>query len=608
MTAPTTPRPKLVLIDGHSIIHRSFHAMKQLAEPLRVRATGELTGAPFGFANTFLHMFGELHPTHVIVTLDRAGPTFRHEITDTYKATRVAMPDQEREDFSSQMRRTRQLIETFGMPIYELDGYEADDLMGTLARQAAAQGAEVWLVSMDSDIAQLVEDDVHLWMYRPYQRDSVMMRRRRRTSRSATASSPSRCPTSRRSRATPPTTSPASPASATRPRSSSIETFGSVENMIEHADEVTPPKVQKLVGEYADQLRQSKHLATIVREAPATIDLDAADFNAHYEPSKVSEFFREMEFRTLIPRLPEKRAGTEVAAATQLAMDTERNFSTVLDEHDLDRLVERIREKGAFVLDLETTTREPMRAEIVAFSIALGDGEAAYVPVAHTPRLGEEPQLPVATALEKLGPVIADPDDQDHGAQREVRYRRARQPRRRAAGPRVRHDDRRLPSRRRRRRRPAGRGEPLARTGSYPRRLGAELPDRAALMAGAKKSQNITWPEVEIAAAADCAAACADGIWRLRAALEPELDEKGMHDLFHEIEMPLVSVLAHMELHGIAIDTDDAARDVRGRCRRRSTAWRTRSTPRSATSSTSARRSSSRRCCSRRSGCRRRAA
>jgi DNA polymerase-1 len=89
----------------------------------------------------------------------------------------------------------------------------------------------------------------------------------------------------------------------------------------------------------------------------------------------------------------------------------------------------------------------------------------------------------------------------------------------------------------------------------YPRRLGAELPERAALMAGAKKSQNITWPEVEIAAAADCCASLADAVWRLRVALEPELEEKGMHDLFHEIEMPLVSVLAHMELHGIAIDT-----------------------------------------------------
>ena len=113
-----TPQPdrRLVLIDGHSIIHRSFHAMKQLKEPLKLRSTGELVGAPFGFANTFLHMFGELKPTHVIVTLDMAGPTFRHEITDTYKATRVGMPDEEREEFYRQIQRAREMIERSACP------------------------------------------------------------------------------------------------------------------------------------------------------------------------------------------------------------------------------------------------------------------------------------------------------------------------------------------------------------------------------------------------------------------------------------------------------------------------------------------------------------
>ena len=180
--SPTTDR-RLVLIDGHSIIHRSFHAMKMVKEPLKLRSTGELIGAPFGFANTFLHMFGELKPTHVIVTLDMSGPTFRHEITDTYKATRVPMADEEREEFSRQMKRCREVIETFGMPIYELAGYEADDLMGTLSVQGAKEGIDTYLVSMDSDIAQLVTPEVHLWMYRPYQRDSVIYKKPERRPR-----------------------------------------------------------------------------------------------------------------------------------------------------------------------------------------------------------------------------------------------------------------------------------------------------------------------------------------------------------------------------------------------------------------------------------------
>src|SRR5207237_4112197 len=115
--SPQTER-RLVLIDGHSIIHRSFHAMKMVKEPLKLRSTGELIGAPFGFANTFLHMFGELRPTHVIVTLDMAGPTFRHEITDNYKTTRVAMPDQERQEVSRQMKRSSQVVQTVGTDLY----------------------------------------------------------------------------------------------------------------------------------------------------------------------------------------------------------------------------------------------------------------------------------------------------------------------------------------------------------------------------------------------------------------------------------------------------------------------------------------------------------
>ena len=118
--------------------------MKQLAEPLRVRATGELVGAPFGFANTFLSMFAELQPTHVIVALDKGSVTFRNKIAASYKATRARMPDEERQEFNRQMDRSRQVIETVGIPMIDKDNYEADDLMGTLAAQAAAGPEPAW--------------------------------------------------------------------------------------------------------------------------------------------------------------------------------------------------------------------------------------------------------------------------------------------------------------------------------------------------------------------------------------------------------------------------------------------------------------------------------
>jgi DNA polymerase-1 len=539
------------LIDGHSIIHRSYHAMKQLAEPLRLRSTGELIGAPFGFANTFLHMFGELKPTHLIVTLDRAAPTFRHEITDTYKATRVGMQDEEREEFSRQMKRTRELIETFGMPIYELDGFEADDLMGTLSRQAAEEGIDVYVVSMDSDIAALVADDVHMWMYRPYQRDSLIFKGPDDV-KERYGVMPDQMPDLKALKGDTSDNIPGIPGVGDKTAVKLIADWGTVENMIEHADEATPPKMKKLIPEHADQIRQSKKLATIVRDAPVTLDMDAADFYAHYDVAKVQEFFRMMEFRTLIPRLPEASA---TGPAVEPAPVIEQTFSTVLDEHALDDLVEAIRQRKSFALDIETSTKEPMRADIIGFSIALGEGEAYYVPVAHQLQLGDEAQLPIAVALEKLQPVIETPDIRITGHNAKFDIVVLANHGVKVAGLEF---DTMIAAYLLGEGGGAGRPEEgnLALGWIYPRRFGTPLPDREPLLGkGGKKSAQITWEQVGIDAASDCACSHVAGVARLRSVLEPELAEKEMTRLFEEIELPLVDVLAQMELRGVAVDT-----------------------------------------------------
>ena len=160
-------RPRLVLFDGHGIIHRAYHAFR---EPLVLRRTGEVVTAVYGFANTLLTVLDQLKPTHVAFALDPPGPTFRHEKDATYKAQRAAMP----EDLRSQLDRVRELIEAFNIPIYMADGYEADDALGTLAQQAEKLGVETYLVTLDSDVVQLVRDGVKVFMMRPYQRDTVV--------------------------------------------------------------------------------------------------------------------------------------------------------------------------------------------------------------------------------------------------------------------------------------------------------------------------------------------------------------------------------------------------------------------------------------------------
>src|SRR5262249_31338571 len=134
VTTTPTSTPRLALLDGHGIIFRAFFAQKD--NPLSVRRTGELTSAVFGFANTLLKVIADLKPPHIAVTMDRSAPTFRHQADVNYKANRAAMPDELR----PQIRRVRELIDAFNIPVYEGDGFEADDMLGTLARQAAEAG------------------------------------------------------------------------------------------------------------------------------------------------------------------------------------------------------------------------------------------------------------------------------------------------------------------------------------------------------------------------------------------------------------------------------------------------------------------------------------
>ncbi len=554
-----TPPPRLVLIDGHSIIHRSFHALAGMKEPLKVRATGELVGAVFGFTNTFLAMFGELKPTHVIITLDSPGPTFRHEITDTYKATRVAMPDELR----AQIDRCRQVIAVFGIPVSELPGFEADDLMGALSVQAAGQGVETYLVSMDSDIAQLVQPGVHLWMYRPYQRDSVLYKTAADV-KDRYGVLPHQMPDLKALKGDTSDNIAGVPGVGDKTAVKLVDEFGSVEALLDRIDEIQPARFQPVFRENADQLRQSKHLATIDTKAPVQLDLAAADFYAHYDPLRVTELFRELEFRTLVSRLPHGIDRAPEAQQLPLAASpVEQRFTTVRTEDQLAAVVDRIADQKRFLLDAQTTSSEPMRADIVGLTVGLGGGEAHYIPVGHAVRLGEDPQLPLDAVLARLGPLIESPDVRISGHYLKPDLVTLA---RHGVWARGVDFDTMIAAHLLGEGGGAGRPEEgaLALSWLASRRLGIGLPDRSQLLgAGARpdgrpsgrKAAQLTMAELDVEAAAAYACASVDAAARLRDLLEPELEEKGMRSLFDEIEMPLVSVLARMELNGVAIET-----------------------------------------------------
>src|SRR3990172_5888554 len=303
VNAPTKPR--LLLIDGHGIIHRSFHALKDA--PLTVRRTGEVVTAVLDIANTLLSVIQEVKPTHVIVALDKGKDTFRHKISKEYKATRVAMPD----DLRAQLDRCREVIEAFGFPVYEDEEYEADDLLGALSSQAAEQGVETYLVSLDSDIAQLVRPGVRLWMYRPYQRDSVVYESAEDVKKRYGVL-PEQMPDLKALKGDVSDNIAGVPGVGDKTAARLIEEFGSIEKLYERIEDVNPPKLRETLKAHEAQVRQGKHLATIAHEAPAKLDLDAAELAAHYDREHVLALFRDLEFRSLIERLPE---GAAVAGA-----------------------------------------------------------------------------------------------------------------------------------------------------------------------------------------------------------------------------------------------------------------------------------------------------
>ena len=235
---PSEEKPLLALFDGHGIIHRAYHAFK---EPLIVRKTGEVVTAVYGLANTLLSVLEQLNPTHIAIALDPRGPTFRHDLDATYKAQRVAAP----EDLTSQFERCIELIEAFNIPVFRVPGFEADDVLGTLAREADEQGIDTFVVSLDSDMVQLIGPHVRLFMMRPYQRDTVTYDEE--AVRERYGFEPRQMADFKGLKGDVSDNIPGVPGIGEKTAVRLIQQFGSLEGVYEHIDEVEPEKLRELL-------------------------------------------------------------------------------------------------------------------------------------------------------------------------------------------------------------------------------------------------------------------------------------------------------------------------------------------------------------------------
>ncbi|MBM4433355.1 MAG: DNA polymerase I, partial [Chloroflexi bacterium] len=356
-------KPLLVVFDGNAIVHRAYHAFEKT--PLTIRKTGEIVSAVYGFALMLLKTINELKPTHYAIAFDRKAPTFRHLLYDQYKAQRPSAPD----ELVNQLGRVRQLVEAFHIPIFELDGYEADDVLGTLSQQASEQGMDTIIVTGDADTMQLVSPQVKVLYPKPRGTFSDTMLYDEEAVIQKYGIKPKYIADFKALKGDPSDNIPGVPGIGEKTAIKLIQQFGSIEEIYAHIDEVTPPKLQESLKQNEAQARQSKKLATIVTKTPITLNLDECCRVSRYDRNQVAELFRELEFFSLLPKLPEVDTEAEALTPTQVkAKPPEGDYHTINTVQELDKLINRLSEVKSFAFDTETTGLDAMSAQLVGIS------------------------------------------------------------------------------------------------------------------------------------------------------------------------------------------------------------------------------------------------
>jgi len=534
----------LYLIDGSALVYRSHFAL--IRTPMTT-SKGENTSAIFGFMQTLLTLIQKQKPAYLAVVFDTPEPTFRHKIFADYKATRQKMPDQ----LVEQLPRLREVLEAANIPILELPGYEADDVMGTLGLQAVKRNLDVVMVTGDKDFLQLVRPGVRVlrskkgeeeildekrveeWFGVPPDKVIDILGLMGDTSDNV----------------------PGVPNVGEKTALELVKTYGTLEEVLAHAGEISKPALRERLTTFADQAKLSKQLVTIHTDVPMEFDWDRMKMDALGSP-RLIELFRELEFSRLMKFLE---------TPTQ---KMERHYRTIKNWQELDELVKTLQGAGRFAMDSETTSINPMVAEIVGMSFSWAEGEAAYIPAdgfvipdnfanamghgqdAHAtlhPRKwhGNDVEFPLSYVLEHLEPILGDRSLKKVGQNLKydclvlANY-----------GIEVRGVDFDTLI-----------AAYLLNPGARQLNLDAlsleylnhtKIPTEALI--GKGKSQ-ISMRDVPLEKISEYACEDADCAFHLVGILQPKLEQEELVDLFRKMEIPLMPVLMSMEKHGVRLDT-----------------------------------------------------
>ncbi|MEO7962465.1 MAG: 5'-3' exonuclease H3TH domain-containing protein, partial [Gemmatimonadaceae bacterium] len=402
MSNVTPPKsPTLFLVDGYALIYRAFFAL--LARPLKT-ARGENPSASWGVVN-FLQRLVAKHKPDYIGWVHDSGLSFRHEVYPDYKATREKLTDELQSDFDTGVERIGQLLEGFRVPILAVEGYEADDVIGTLTQQATARGINVVIVSGDKDFQQLVRERVWLlnpgrggpasvdeqWVGMENASDRLGVPPHYVTDYLALTGDSS-------------DNVPGVPGIGEKTAKELVDAFGDLEGILAAAPNVVKKRPREALLANVQQARLSKELVTIRHDVPITIDLDALK-RREPDNARLRQLYIELEFSSLLKDI-------EVEAIAERPARSEGEYRTVDTLEGLAELTARIRKRGAFTFDTETvpqpgspTKIDPQRSKLVSISVAVEPGEAYYLPFAHRRWEPAQGTLSLGVSLEEGGEI-----------------------------------------------------------------------------------------------------------------------------------------------------------------------------------------------------------
>ena len=536
----------LYLVDGHALAYRAYFALAATGSRFQTKA-GEPTAATYGFINVILSIMEKERPEYLAVAFD-TGRTFRNDTFADYKATRAKIPD----DLRLQIERIRELVDAFCFPRLETEGYEADDVLGTIAKQAAEKGMTVKIITGDRDLLQLVTDRVVVSLpgakisestdYYPQQvMEKLGVRPDQVVDYKALVGDTS-------------DNIPGVRGIGQKTAETLLKKYATLDNIYKHLDEISG-RVKTMLDEHKPEAYMSYDLARIRTDAPVTLDIEQARTDS-IDLAKVTALFNELEFRALGQRLATLmnkgvigKPGDQLALFGQepvklgLTPKNDIKVSVIDSDESLAQLIKKLNSAKRISLDTETTSTDPMRAALVGISLAVEEGSAFYIPVGHT---GSAPQLALNKIITALTPALTEPNISKIGHNLKYDCLVLRN-----HGLEV---------------------SPL----TFDTMIAAWVLEPDSRRLGLKKmaedeldvnmteieeligsgSKQLTMDLVAVSDVAPYAGADAEIPLRLEKLLHERLTKNGLLKVFTEVEMPLIPVLMDMEYAGIAVDKE----------------------------------------------------